>query len=55
MLLDITKLIQKLLGESTKYVKTTLKSCTKYVDEIFEKKTDSIILELKKQSFALEN
>ena len=48
-------MIQKLLSECTKYVKSTLKSCTKYVDEIFEKKTDSIILELKKQSFAFEN
>jgi len=55
VLLNITKMIQKLLGECTKFVKTTLKSCQKYVDDIFEKKTDSIILELKKQSFALAN
>lgn len=55
VLLNITKMIQKLLGECTKFIKTTLKSCQKYVDDIFEKKTDSIILELKKQSFALAN
>lgn len=55
VLLNITKMIQKLLAECAKYVKSTLKSCTKYVDEIFEKRTDSIILELKKASFALEN
>lgn len=54
-LLNVTKIINKLLSECTKHVKSTLKSCTKYVDEIFEKKIDSIILELKKQSFALEN
>ena len=32
-----------------------MRNCTKYVDEIFEKKTDMVILELKKASFALEN
>lgn len=55
VLLNITKMIQKLINECTKYVKATLKNCNKYVDEIFSKKPDSIILELKKQSFALEN
>ena len=52
----IINMIQLLLQECcSKFVRTTLKSCTRYVDEIFHKKTDTIILELKKQSFALAN
>lgn len=53
VLLNITKLIEKLLKECVKYVRSTLKSCTKYVDEIFQKKPESITLDLKKRTFAL--
>lgn len=53
-LMNIVRMIETLLLECcSKFVKTTLKSCNKYVDEIYTKKTDSIILDLKKQSFAL--
>ena len=55
-LMNIVRMIETLLSECcSKFVKTTLKSCNKYVDEIYTKKTDSIILDLKKQSFALAN
>ena len=55
VLMNITKMIQRLLAECTKHVKSTLKSCNKYVEDIFSKKLETIILDLKKQSFALEN
>ena len=54
VLLNITKLIQQLLAECTKNVKRSLTRFNQYIS-IFDKKIDGIILDLKKQSFALAN
>ena len=53
-LLNVTKLIQELLKECTKGAKKSIHFFNKYIS-IFDLKPENIILELKKQSFALAN
>ena len=53
-LLNVTKLIQQLLAECVKGAKKSINYFNKYIT-IFDLKPENIILELKKQSFALAN
>lgn len=55
VLSSIYKLINELLKECTRYVSRTRTHSHKYVENIFKKKTDQIILDLKQKSFSLAN
>ena len=50
----ILKLIDKLLDQCTQICRMKLKDLSSYMT-IFDKQPDSIVLELKKQSFAMAN
>ena len=54
ILLNITKMIQQLRAECTKNIRRSLSRFNQFIT-IFDKKTDTIILDLKKASFALAN